>query len=93
MLSLLTPIASYIFPTGRALKLAKQAINITNSTNPVILSKNVTLTVLECCTPPLIKLTVHCIAAASLLDASLSVPNPITVSSTLHMISEIYEHC
>ena len=52
MLNLITAGAAYLFPCGRALKLIKNGVNITNSTNPLILTKNITLMVVDCCTPP-----------------------------------------
>ena len=39
MLNLITASATYLFPCGRALKLVKNGINVTNSTNPLILTK------------------------------------------------------
>ena len=41
MLNLIATGATYLFPGGRALKLVKNGINITSSTNPLILSKNI----------------------------------------------------
>ena len=35
MLNLIAAGATYLFPGGRALKLVKDGINVTNSTNPV----------------------------------------------------------
>jgi len=69
---------TYMFPGGRALKLVKNGINITNSTNPLQITKNITLTVLDCCAPPPIR---------------LAAPNPVTVGSSIHLISEIYDNC
>ena len=43
MLNLIVVGGSYLFPAGRAFKLAKDAINVTNSTNPIIFTKNITL--------------------------------------------------
>ena len=40
MLNLIAAGATYLFPGGRALKLVKDGINVTNSTNPLILTKN-----------------------------------------------------
>ena len=40
---------TYIFLGGRALKLIKKGVNITNSTNPLVLTKKITLTVFDCC--------------------------------------------
>ena len=56
MFNLITAGATYLFPGGWALKLVKNGINISNSTNPLILTKNITLTVVDCCTPPPIRL-------------------------------------
>lgn len=50
-----------MFPGGRALKLIKNSVNITNSTNPLTLTKNITLTVLDCCAPPPVRLVAHCV--------------------------------
>lgn len=47
MLNLITAGVTYLFPGGRALKLVKNGINISNSTNPLILTKNITLTVVD----------------------------------------------
>jgi len=49
MLNLLIEAGTYTFPCGRALKLIKSTMNITNSTSPIILGTNITLTVIECC--------------------------------------------
>ncbi len=82
-----------IFPVLRLGKLVKSGFAITSSTNPVILAKNVTLTVIDCCAPPPVRLTAHCIAAASLVVSSFMAPNPFTVGAAAHMISEIYDNC
>ena len=84
---------NYIFLAGRILRLTKDAANMTSSANPLVLIKNVTLVAIDCCLPLQIKLTIHCIAAASLLEASVVSPNPVTVGSAIHIISEIYENC
>ena len=93
MLNLIATGASYLFPGGRALKLVKNGINITNSTNPLILTKNITLMVVDCCTPPPVKLAAHCLAAGSLIVASCVSPNPVTISSAIHVATEIYDNC
>jgi hypothetical protein len=68
-------------------------INITNSTNPLTLTKNITLTVLDCCAPPPVRLVAHCISAGALIAASVVSPNPVTIGSALHIVTEIYENC
>lgn len=84
---------SMIFPGGRVFKLIKSGVNITESTNPVLLTKNITLTVIDCCTPPPVKLAAHCISAGALIVASIVSPNPVTIGSSIHIITEIYERC
>ena len=93
MLELLTAGAEYMFPGGRALKLVKSGISVTNSANPLILTKNITLVVIDCCAPPPLRLAGHCIAAGSLIAASIVAPGPVTVGSAIHIVTEIYENC
>ena len=81
MLNLITVGATYLFPGDRALKLIKDSVNLTNSTNPLIVTKNITLIVVDCCKPPPVRLTAHCIAAGSLIAASVISPNPVTIGS------------
>ena len=93
MLNFITAYAPYLFPGGRALKLVKHGVNVTNSTNPLVLTKNITLIVVDCCTPPPVRLAAHCVAAGSLLVASVASPNPVTIGSAIHIVKEIYENC
>ena len=93
MLGLITGSLTYIFPGGRALKLVKNGVNITNSTNPLILTKNITLTVIDCCSPPPVRLAAHCIGAGAVIAASVASPNPVTIGSAIHLVSEIYDQC
>lgn len=93
MLNLITAAASYVFPGARALKLVRNGVNLTNTSNPLIISKNVTLVVLDCCAPPPVRLVGHCLAAGSLVFASVVAPNPVTVGSAIHVVAEIYENC
>lgn len=65
MFDLITGGATLLFPGGRALKLIKNGVNITNYTNPLILTKNITLTVLNCCAPPPVRLAANCIGAGA----------------------------
>jgi len=93
MLDLIVAGTASLFPCSRALKLVKNGINVTNSTNPLILTKNITLIVVDCCTPPPVRLAAHCVAAGSLIAASVVSPNPITICSAVHVVTEIYENC
>ena len=49
--------------------------------------------VVDCYTPPPVRLAAHCIVAGSLIAASAVTPNPVTVGSATHVITEIYENC
>ena len=49
MLNLIAAGATYLFPGGRALKLIKNGVKVTNSTNPLILAKNIILIVVDGC--------------------------------------------
>ena len=91
MLNLITTKATYLFPGGRTLKLVKNGINISNSTNPLILTKNITLTVVGCCTPPPVRFLAHCVGVGAVIAASVASPNPVTIGSAIHLVSEIYE--
>ena len=93
MLNLITESLTYMFPGGRALKLIKNGVNITNSTNPLILTKNITLTVIDCCTPPPVRLAAHCIGAGAVIAASIASLNPVTIGSAIHLVTEIYDQC
>ena len=42
----------HTFPVGRLAKLVKCGFKVTNSTNVVSVVGNITLTVIDCCTPP-----------------------------------------
>lgn len=93
MLDLVTSGATLLFPAGRALKLVKNGVGITNSTNPLVLTKNITLTVLDCCAPPLVRLAAYCLAAVALIGASVTAPNPVTIGSSIHIVTELYDLC
>ena len=47
MFQIFSSAATYLFPSGRALKLIKGGVNISNSTNPLILTKDITLTIVD----------------------------------------------
>lgn len=93
MFHLITIGATYLFPGGRALKLFKNGVNLTNSTNPLMVTKNITLSVLDCCAPPPVRLVAHCVGAVAVIAASMASPNPVTIGSAIHLISEIYDNC
>jgi len=93
MLGLFTESLTYLFPGGRTLKLIKNGVSVTNSSNPVVLAKNITLTVVDCCAPPPLRLAAHCIAAGATIAASIAAPNPVTLGSAVHLVTELYENC
>lgn len=59
MLALITESIGYMFPGSRALNLIKKGLRIINSSNLLILTKNIILTVIDCCTPLPIRLAVY----------------------------------
>ena len=93
MLDLIVAGATYVFLGGRALKLVKGGINVTNSSNPLVLAKNITMIVVDCCSSPLLQLGIHCIAVELLVDVSVINPNPLTIGSGIHIVLEIHEDC
>ena len=93
MLNLIAAGATYLFPGGRALKLVKGGINVTNSSNPLVLAKNITMIVVDCCSSPLLQLGIHCIAVELLVDVSVINPNPLTIGSGIQIVLEIHEDC
>lgn len=93
MFQIFSGAATYLFPGGRTLKLVKNGVNVTNSTNPLILTKNITLTVIDCCAPPPVRLAFHCAGIVATIGASIAAPNPVTIGSAIHLVTEIYENC
>lgn len=90
MLNLILAGAGYLFPASRILNLSRNGINMTSSTNPVILSKNVTLMVIDCCSFYLLKLIAYCVMASSLIGVSLLIFDLITVGLAIHVTTEIH---
>ena len=86
-------VLDYVFPFFRIRKLVTRGLEISNSTNPILIAKNVTLTVVECCAPPQIWIMAQCIAAAATIAASVVSPNPFTIGSAIHLLNEIYDEC
>ena len=84
---------NYLFPIGRTSKFFKSGHKVINSTNPLIITKNITLIVVDCCAPPPVRFAAHCLAAGSLIAASAVSPNPFTFGATVHIVTEIYENC
>lgn len=90
MWSIITSAGQVLFSGGRVLKLLKSGVNITQSSNPLGVAKNITLTVVDCCCPPAIKVPVDCVA----LRISLFLPvSPIVVGFNIHLVNQIYEEC
>jgi hypothetical protein len=85
--------SSTVFPAIRTTQLFYKTGRIMNSTNPVSLATNVTLTVVECCTPPPLRLASQCLSIVTLLGASSVSPNPATIGCTVSMVSDLYFKC
>ena len=92
-ISIATGIGQQIFPIGRALKLVKYGSKAVNSTNPITIAANITLTIVECCAPPPVRLAATCVAFAASTASSAIAPNPISVGATLHFATELYDKC
>jgi hypothetical protein len=86
-------IGPQVFPFMRVVKLVRTGVKITNSTNPITVVGNVTLTVLDCCAPPPLRLAATCAAFVASAASSAVAPNPILVGATLHFASQIYDNC
>jgi len=92
-LAAVSKVGPNIFPLGRLVKIFRSGCKVTNSTNPLTIGANVTLTVLECCAPPPVKLAVTCVTFGAALTSTLMAPNPISLGATVHFMSEIYDNC
>ena len=71
----------------------KNGANVTTSANPLVLTKNITLTVIDCCAPPPIRLAAHCIEASAFIVALVESIDTVTIGSAINLISKIYENC
>ena len=85
--------ADYLFPAARGIHLFRTGGKVVNSTSPLMIAKNVTLTVVDCCCPPTLRLAAHCIGAGAVIAASVVSPNPLTIGSSVHLLTEIYDNC
>lgn len=90
------PLKEYVPYYGvfsRATNIYSLAKNATNSTNPVVLTTNIRLTVLECCTPPPVSLTFHCLAAIGNIRARCLGPNLTMATASLGIVGQLYKKC
>ena len=92
MLNLLAAGATYVFPGLLASKLVKNAISIINSTNSLILTKNITMVVVDCCTLPPHRLAYYCLVGSASIGTSILSLNPVTIVSAIYIITEIYDN-
>ena len=88
-----TAAGSAIFPIGRGARLIRSGIRATNSTNPALIAKNITVEILKCCLPPEAKLALNCISAFSLIGSCFICPNAVTAGAALHLMNEVYDQC
>ena len=51
-----------------------------------------TLTVINYCTLPFVRLLAHCIEAETVIAAKVASPNPVTIGFVIHLFLEIYEN-
>ena len=74
------------FPVGRIAKLAIAGANVTNSSNPVLVAKNVSLAVVNCCAPPKVRVAAKCLALTSLIASTPVSPSTATLGAIIHII-------
>ena len=86
-------VATHAFPVGRILKLTQAGIRVTNSTSPLGIAKNVSLTIIDCCCPAPVRLAAHCVGLAGLGISFAVAPSPVLGGSFLAMAHEIYDRC
>lgn len=81
MFQVFSGITTYLLPGDQALKVVKGAINIINSTNKFVLTKNITL----------IMLAYSILLPVSLVFSCAGVV--VTLGYTIYLVTEIYESC
>lgn len=87
-------VGKYLFPAGRLVKLSKTVIKNSESSDPIVMAKNLTMTVLDCCSSNSgLKIAIKCTSGITLFSTLIVSPNPITFGACLNMLSEIYEDC
>jgi hypothetical protein len=82
-----------MFPHYLLVTLIRNGVKIPNLTSPLLIRKNITLTIIDCCASPPVRLTVQCVAASLLSVVSVISSNPITIGSAIPIVTEIYENC
>ena len=96
MWTVITKIFSFgstAFPAIPTSQLFYKSGKLVNSTNPVSLATNITLRVVECCCPPLLRLTSQCLSIVTLVGASWAFSNPTTIDWTVSLLSGLYFKC
>ena len=85
-----SPIRGYIPYAGPIITLATRSKDIYNSTNPITLVKEITLTLAEECLPPPLVMTVECAVFFVNVGSMVVVPsNPITWNLALTSITQV----
>ena len=57
----------------------------------MLLTKSITLIVLDYYVPLFVNLINNCICSGGLISGSIVFPNPTTIGSSIHIIIELYE--
>ena len=81
------------FPAVRTSQLLWKTGKLVNSSDPILLTTNITQTLVECCCPPSLRLASQCLSIVTLLGASFVSPNPATIGCTISMVSDLYFKC
>lgn len=81
-----------LYPFGRTCKIIKDRVLITNATNLLEITKNITLTVIDYCAPPPIRLAARRVTAVGLITVSITNPNSYTIGTFIHLVTDIYNN-
>jgi len=86
-------LGSAAFPAVRTSQLLYKTGKLVNSSDPLLLTTNITLTVVECCCPPPLRLASQCLSIVTLVGASWAFSNPTTIGCTVSLLSGLYFKC
>jgi len=95
-LDVVSKVGPSIFPLGRVVKVVRYG----SKSNSITVAVNITLTVIiklkliiECCSPPPVRLAATCVAFGGSLVSTIVSPNPVSLGATVHFLGEIYDKC
>lgn len=95
LLGILQSSAKMIFAASITFKPIKTGSEVIETSSPLTTFKNVTFTILKCCTSlsPSIKIAVKCAALAGNIASSVVSLNSITLGCSVSLVCDIFEEC